>query len=127
MRLAIFVVKRPGTQLVDIALVVPQYSFHGLGITGAGGLDHRKGQKLNAFVVGFFHPRLTSLWHQRHQFCSQLFQRFCPVPLDGTSGHSHECADLAVCQFQNTVQNQNALRLLGQLGKCSGHKLVVDM
>ena len=87
--------------------VIPDFVIQGgcpLG-TGAGGLDHRKGQKLNAFVVGIFHPRLTSLRHQRHQFCSQLFQRFCPVPLDGTSGHSHECADLAVCQFHDTMQN----------------------
>ena len=36
-------------------------SFHGLNVTGAGGLNHRKGQRLHAFVV--IHSRLTSLRH----------------------------------------------------------------
>lgn len=36
-------------------------------------------------------------------------------------------ADLAVSQFQNTVQNQNTLLHAGRRGKGFGHKLIVDM
>ena len=58
---------------------------------------------------------------------SQLVQRFCPVALYSTLGHSHEVANLAIAQFQNTKQNQNALFLLWQSGKRIGNKLIVDM
>ena len=63
MRIAVFVVERPGTQLVHVTAVIPQNTFHGFGVPSAGGLDHRQGQKLNALVI--FHPRLTSFRHQR--------------------------------------------------------------
>ena len=42
MGLAVGIVERPGTELVDIALIVPQYAIHGLGVTVTGGVDHRK-------------------------------------------------------------------------------------
>ena len=48
------------------------------------------------------------------------------MALDGAAGHSHEAADLAVSQFQDTMQNQNALLLLRQTGESLGHKLVVN-
>ena len=41
--------------------------------------------------------------------------------------HLHKAADLMVRQFQDTMQDQNALLLGGQTGKGIRHKLVVDM
>ncbi len=38
------------TLLVDIALIVPQYAVHGLGVTITGDIDHRKRKKLFSFV-----------------------------------------------------------------------------
>ena len=40
MRLAVAVVKRPGTQLIDVAVVIPQDTFHSLNITSTGRIDH---------------------------------------------------------------------------------------
>ena len=51
--LAVGIVERPGTELVDIALIVPQYAIHGLGVTVTGGVNHRKRKKLLARVSGF--------------------------------------------------------------------------
>ena len=48
------------------------------------------------------------------------------MALDGATGHPNEVADLAICHFQNTVQDQNALLLFRQAGKGVGHKLIVD-
>ena len=48
--LAVGIVERPGTELVDIALIVPQYAIHGLGVTVTSGVDHRKRKKLFSFV-----------------------------------------------------------------------------
>jgi len=36
-------------------------------------------------------------------------------------------ADLAICQLQHTMQDQNALPLFRQTGKGSGHQFVPDM
>lgn len=55
--LAVRIVKRPGTELVDIALIVPQYIVHGLGIPITGGVDHRKRKKLFSFVVRLLYSR----------------------------------------------------------------------
>jgi hypothetical protein len=55
--LAVGIVKRPGTELVDIALIVPQYAIHGLGVTVTGGVDHRKRKKLFSFVFRLLHSR----------------------------------------------------------------------
>ena len=60
-------------------------------------------------------------------FFLQLVQRFCPVALYSTPGHSHEVANLAIAQFQNAKQNQNALFLLWQSGKRIGNKFIVDV
>lgn len=51
--LAVGIVERPGTELVDIALIVPQYAIYGLGVTVTGGVDHRKRKKLFSFVFRF--------------------------------------------------------------------------
>lgn len=40
------IVERPGTELVHVALIVPQDTLHGQRITGAGRLEHRPGQQL---------------------------------------------------------------------------------
>ena len=49
------------------------------------------------------------------------------VALYSTPGHSHEVANLAIAQFQNAKQNQNALFLLWQSGKRIGNKFIVDV
>ena len=49
------------------------------------------------------------------------------MALYSTPGHSHEVANLAIAQFQNTKQNQNALFLLRQGGKRIGNKFIVDV
>ena len=49
------------------------------------------------------------------------------MPLDGAAGHSHHRADLAVRQFQDTMQYQDALSRLGQAGKGSDHQPVADL
>lgn len=49
------------------------------------------------------------------------------MPLYGTPGHSHDAAYLAVRHIQHKAQNQNALLLLGQIGKGGGDKLIVDI
>ena len=49
------------------------------------------------------------------------------MALDSTPGHSHEVANLAIAQFQNAKQNQNALFLLWQGGKRIGNKLIVEV
>ena len=49
------------------------------------------------------------------------------MPLNSTPGHSHEVANLAIAQFQNAKQNQNALFLLWQGGKRIGNKLIVEV
>ena len=41
--------------------------------------------------------------------------------------NSHHRADLAVRQFQDTMQYQDALSRLGQAGKGSGHQPVADL
>ena len=55
--LTVGIVERPATELIDIALVVPQYAVHGLGITVTGGVDHRKRKKLFSFVFRLLHSR----------------------------------------------------------------------
>jgi len=35
------IIERPGTELVYVALIVPQNALHGQRITGTGRLDHR--------------------------------------------------------------------------------------
>ena len=49
------------------------------------------------------------------------------MALYSTPGHSHEVANLAVAQFQNAKQNQNALFLFWQSSKRIGSKLIVDV
>ena len=49
------------------------------------------------------------------------------MPLYGTPGHSRGAAYLAVCHVQHKTKNQNALLLLGQIGKGGGDKLIVDI
>ena len=49
------------------------------------------------------------------------------MPLYGTPGHSHDAAYLAVCHIQHKAKNQNALFLLGQIGKGGSDKLIVDI
>ena len=69
----------------------------------------------------------ASFCNTSRQSCSHGFQRLSPVPLDGASGHSHHRADLAVRQFQDTMQYQDALSRPGQAGKGSGHQPVADL
>ena len=120
MELAAIVIERPGTELVYVTVVILQDLFHGPGVTGAGRLDHCKGAK-----DPYIWP--ASFCNTSRQSCSHGFQRLSPVPLDGAAGHSHHRADLAVRQFQDTMQYQDALSRLGQAGKGSGHQPVADL
>ena len=45
MELAAIVIERLGTELVYVTVVILQDLFHGPGVTGAGRLDHCKGQR----------------------------------------------------------------------------------
>ena len=55
MGLAVRIAKRPGAELIDIALIVPEYLIHSLRIPVTGGVNHRKRKKLLALVSGFLH------------------------------------------------------------------------
>ena len=46
MGLAVRIVKRPGAELIDIALIIPEYLIHSLRVPVTGGVDHRKRKKL---------------------------------------------------------------------------------
>ena len=46
MGLAVRIVKRPGAELIDIALIVPEYLLHSLRVPVTGGVNHRKRKKL---------------------------------------------------------------------------------
>ena len=48
MGLAVRIVKLPGAELIDIALIVPEYLLHSLRVPVTGGVDHRKRKKLLA-------------------------------------------------------------------------------
>ena len=41
MRLSAAIIKRSGTQLVYVAVIIPQDTLHGCDITGAGCVDHK--------------------------------------------------------------------------------------
>lgn len=45
MRLTAAVIERPGTQLIDIAVIMLQDTLHGFGVTGAGRVDHKIRQR----------------------------------------------------------------------------------
>ena len=55
MGLAVRIVKRPGAELIDIALIIPEYLIHSLRVPVTGGVDYRKRKKLLALVSGFLH------------------------------------------------------------------------
>lgn len=88
---------------------------------------HRRGppRSLQGAKAPYIWP--ASFCNTSRQSCSHGFQRLSPVPLDGAAGHSHHRADLAVRQFQDTMQYQDALSRLGQAGKGSGHQPVADL
>ena len=44
MRIAVFIVERPGTQLVHVTAVIPQNTFHGFGIPSAGASITERGK-----------------------------------------------------------------------------------
>ena len=56
MELAAIVIERPGTELVYVTVVILQDLFHGPGVTGAGHLDHCKGQRL--LISGLLHSAI---------------------------------------------------------------------
>ena len=56
MELAAIVIERPGTELVYVTVVLLQDLFHGPGVTGAGRLDHCKGQRL--LISGLLHSAI---------------------------------------------------------------------
>ena len=113
MRIAVFIVERPGTELVYVTVARPR--------------RHRRGppRSLQGAKAPYIWP--ASFCNTSRQSCSHGFQRLSPVPLDGAAGHSHHRADLAVRQFQDTMQYQDALSRLGQAGKGSGHQPVADL
>ena len=45
MGLAVRLVKRPGAELIDIDLIIPEYLIHSLRIPVTGGVNHRKPAK----------------------------------------------------------------------------------
>ena len=55
MGLTVRIVKRPGAELIDIALIIPEYLIHSLRVPFTGGVDHLKRKKLLALVSGFLH------------------------------------------------------------------------
>lgn len=55
MGLTVRIVKRPGAELIDIALIIPEYPIHSLRVPITGGVDYRKRKKLLALVSGFLH------------------------------------------------------------------------
>ena len=59
MGLAVRIAKRPGAELIDIALIVPEYLIHSLRVPVTGGVNHRKRKKLLALVSGFLHISKT--------------------------------------------------------------------
>src|SRR5699024_2630264 len=67
-------VERPGTQLVHVAVIVPQDALHCQKITGAGLFKDRQGQKHPAVECGLLHtcflPPLSS------NLCRNLFKVF---------------------------------------------------
>ena len=56
MELAAIVIERPGTELVYVTVVILQDLFYGPGVTGAGRLDHCKGQRL--LISGLLHSAI---------------------------------------------------------------------
>lgn len=80
---------------------------------------HRRGppRSLQGAKAPYIWP--ASFCNTSRQSCSHGFQRLSPVPLDGAAGHSHHRADLAVRQFQDTMQYQDALSRLGKLAKAA--------
>ena len=56
MELAAIVIERPGTELVYVTVVILQDLFHSPGVTGAGRLDHCKGQRL--LISGLLHSAI---------------------------------------------------------------------
>lgn len=114
MELAAIVIERPGTDC-NTARPVPRPR------------RHRRGppRSLQGAKAPYIWP--ASFCNTSRQSCSYGFQRLSPVPLDGAAGHSHHRADLAVRQFQDTMQYQDALSRLGQAGKGSGHQPVADL
>ena len=50
MRIAVFVVERPGAQLVHVTAVILQNTFHGFGIPGMREIAERYGGTLDAGV-----------------------------------------------------------------------------
>ena len=55
MGLTIRTVKRPGAELIDIALIIPEYLIHSLRVPVTGDVDYRKRKKLLALVSGFLY------------------------------------------------------------------------
>lgn len=73
MGLTVRIVKRPRAELIDIALIIPEYLIHSLRVPVMGGVNRRKRKKLLALVSGFFIPS-TSLRHECGQLDPQLGQ-----------------------------------------------------
>ena len=55
MGLTVRIVKRPGAELIDIALIVPEYLIHSLRIPVTGGVNHRKRKKPLPFLTVYLH------------------------------------------------------------------------
>jgi hypothetical protein len=55
MGLAVRIVKCPGAELIDIALIISEYPIHSLRVPVTGGINHRKRKKLLALVSGVLH------------------------------------------------------------------------
>lgn len=62
-REAVAVVQGAGAELVYVALIIPQHSFHSHCVPSVGSFHHRKGKKLLAVECGLLHPRLPPSRH----------------------------------------------------------------
>ena len=77
--------------------------------------DHRRGPPRSPTGTTAPALRKSAASFRTPPFILQSFPQFVQglgaVPLDGAARHSHKTTDLAVCQLQHTIQDQNTLRL----------------
>lgn len=120
MELAAIVIERPGTELVYVTVVILQDLFHGPGVTGAGRLDHCKGQRL--LISGLLHSAippvsLVLMVSSVLVLCRWTALRDIPTtaPISPSVSSRTQCGIKMLCPR------------LGQAGKGSGHQPVADL
>ena len=94
MELAAIVIERPGTELVYVTVVILQDLFHGPGVTGAGRLDHCKGQRL--LISGLIY---CSSWKNLYEMCRWTALRDIPTtaPISPSVSSRTQCSIKMLC------------------------------